>query len=326
VSADAIKQRRAAAVKVLEMAAMRFRGVLLQWRDSEMAEAVFQALASRECKALEAELTFLLPLPENSATSSTQYRLAAILFTDIVDYTKLMTINEPTTIADVRACETMQREIVARHAGKYIKSTGDGTKSEFASAVCALRAAIEIHCEVSAMNRSKPRDRQIALRAGMAVGDVQGSDDGDVHSTCANIAARLLPLADPGTICLPASVHEDLAAKVSVKFKPLGLKTLKGFSRPIRVIQLDPETTSAEDLGRVAVRPALEDLFGQRPWRQPPHRHVLGPKGVDDAGCARHGHRGTGKQADRRYQGRPEGERRYAGIDMSGTCPARSGE
>ena len=82
-------------------------------------------------------------------------RLAAVLVTDTVDYTKRMNADQPATIADVTACRTKQTKVIKRHRGEFIKGTGDGTISTYASAADALAAAIEIHHAVTAMNRGK---------------------------------------------------------------------------------------------------------------------------------------------------------------------------
>jgi len=162
-----------------------------------------------------------------------------VLVTDTVDYTKRMDANEPATIAAVKACRAAQIKVVKRHRGKFIKGTGDGTISTYASAVDALEAAIEIQRAVKAMNRGKRRHRHIVLRAGLAVGDVY--DDGsDIQSRCVIMASRLEAIATPGTICLPASARDDLAGKVRVKFDNLGVHTLKGFRRPVHLCQADP--------------------------------------------------------------------------------------
>jgi class 3 adenylate cyclase len=158
----------------------------------------------------------------------------------VASYTKRMDANEPATIAAVKACTAKQTAVVKCHRGKFIKGTGDGTISTYASAVDALEAAIEIQRAVTAMNRRKRPDRQIVLRAGLAVGDVY-EDGGDIQSRCVIMASRLEAIAAPGTICLPVSVRDDLAGKVSVEFNDLGLQRLKGFSQPVQVCQADPK-------------------------------------------------------------------------------------
>ncbi len=183
-------------------------------------------------------------------------RLAALLVTDTVDYTKRMDANEPDTIAAVNACTAKQTEVVKRYRGKFIKGTGDGTISTFASAVDALEAAIEIQRAVTTMNRRKRQDRQIVLRAGLAVGDVY-EVGGDIQSRCVIMASRLETIATPGTICLPVSVRDDLAGKVFVEFSDPSLQKLKGFSQSVQVCEADPKVR----VTRSAVEEAAKTLF-----------------------------------------------------------------
>ena len=75
--------------------------------------------------------------------------------------------------------------VIKRHRGEFIKGTGDGTISTYASAADAMEAAIEIHHAVTAMNRGKRRDRRHVPRAGLAVGDVY-DHGGDIYGRCVN--------------------------------------------------------------------------------------------------------------------------------------------
>jgi class 3 adenylate cyclase len=183
-------------------------------------------------------------------------RLAAVLITDTVDYTKRMNADQPATIAAVTACAAKQTKVIKRHRGKYIKGTGDGTLSTYASAAEAIEAAIEIHHAVAAMNRGKRRDRRIELRAGLAVGDVY-EHRGDIFGSCVNLAQRLESLAAPGTICLPVSTCGDLVGKVRVRFNDIGLHRLKGFPDPVHVFQADPKVRVTKSAAEKAAKTVL---------------------------------------------------------------------
>jgi class 3 adenylate cyclase len=180
-------------------------------------------------------------------------RLAAVLVTDSVDYTKRMNADQPATIAAVTACAAKQTKVVKRHRGTFIKGTGDGTLSTYASAADALEAAIEIHQAVTAMNHGKRRHRQTLLRAGLAVGDVY-DHGGDIYGSCVNLAARLESVAAPGTICLPVSTRDDLVGKVRVKFDDIGLHRLKGFADPVHVFQADPKVRVTKSAAEKAAK------------------------------------------------------------------------
>ena len=76
-----------------------------------------------------------------------QRRLAAILVADVVGYSRLMEADESGTHA---ALKMRRKEIlyplVKVHGGRVVKLMGDGVLVEFASAVNAVKAALELLC------------------------------------------------------------------------------------------------------------------------------------------------------------------------------------
>ena len=81
----------------------------------------------------------------NVAEERLQRRLAAILATDVVGYSRLMGIDEVGTLARLKA---MRRDLIdpaiAAHSGRTIKLMGDGSLVEFASVIDAVTCAFEI--------------------------------------------------------------------------------------------------------------------------------------------------------------------------------------
>ena len=79
------------------------------------------------------------------ANARVERRLAAILAADVVGYSRLMGADEEGTLA---ALKSHQRELfdpkIAEHRGRIVKTTGDGALAEFASAVDAVRCAVDI--------------------------------------------------------------------------------------------------------------------------------------------------------------------------------------
>ena len=63
--------------------------------------------------------------------------------------------------------------------------------------------------------------------------------DEDVFGDTVNLAARLQGLAEPGSIVLSASVHEQVRDKLALPFRVPGARTLKNIDRPIQIYALD---------------------------------------------------------------------------------------
>jgi adenylate cyclase len=115
------------------------------------------------------------------AEARIQRRLAAILAADIAGYSRLMGSDEEGTLAAVK---TYRRELIdpklSEHRGRIVKTTGDGALVEFASAVDAVRCAIEIQRSMAERNKDVPEERRIEFRIGINVGDII-SDNGDIY-------------------------------------------------------------------------------------------------------------------------------------------------
>src|SRR5262245_13296424 len=162
-------------------------------------------------------------------------RLAAILAADIAGYSRLMSADEEGTLVSLKA---HRREVIdpkiAEHRGRIVKTTGDGALVEFASAVDAVRCAMEIQRAVKERNFEVPEDRRIEFRIGINVGDIMG-DAGDIYGDGVNIAARVESLAKPGSIYLAENAYQQIKGKVHVDLDDLGEKRLKNIAQPIRV-------------------------------------------------------------------------------------------
>ena len=107
------------------------------------------------------------------AEARVERRLAAILAADVAGYSRLMGTDEEGTLAALKAC---RRELIdpkiAEHRGRIVKTTGDGALVEFASAVDAVRRAMEIQSGMAERGAAIPEDRRIEFRIGNNVGDI----------------------------------------------------------------------------------------------------------------------------------------------------------
>jgi adenylate cyclase len=164
---------------------------------------------------------------------SIQRRLAAIVVADVVGYSRLMEADEVATLANLRELRARVIEpAVMCHKGRIFKVLGDGFLIEFASAVDAVEAALEIQRTSAAVDA--PDDRRLPLRIGINLGDV--IDDGsDVVGDGVNVAARLETQAAPGGICISADVHGEIVGMIEDRFFDAGERYLKNLTRPVHV-------------------------------------------------------------------------------------------
>lgn len=162
-------------------------------------------------------------------------RLAAILAADVVGYSRLMRADEEGTIA---ALLSMRRDLidpkVIEHHGRIVKLMGDGMLAEFASAVDAVRAAVETQQKVATHNIGLPGDKRIEFRVGINLGDVVIEGD-DIYGDGINVAARLEALAEPGGVCVSGKVYEEVRDRLNLAFRDLGEQEVKNINRPVRV-------------------------------------------------------------------------------------------
>jgi len=64
----------------------------------------------------------------------THRQLAAIMFTDIVGYTALMGKDSAKALELVRISKDIQKPLVEKHNGKWLKEMGDGAMAQFSTA------------------------------------------------------------------------------------------------------------------------------------------------------------------------------------------------
>lgn len=169
-----------------------------------------------------------------------QRRLMAVLAADVVGYSRLMSVDEEGTLAQLKShrCDLFDPKI-KENQGRLVKTTGDGLLAEFGSVVDALRCAVEVQRAMVERNTRLPPDKQIQFRIGINVGDLI-IDGNDIFGDGVNIAARLEGLAEPGGICVSGRVHEDVQGKFDIAFEDIGDQQLRNISRPVKAFRIAP--------------------------------------------------------------------------------------
>ena len=167
-------------------------------------------------------------------------KLAAILVSDVVGYSRLAGSDEDRILARLRTLRSdLIDPIIAVHHGRVVKRTGDGAIVEFRSVVDAVRCAIEVQDGMVERNAGLPPERRIEFRIGIHVGDVVEESDGDLMGDGVNIAARLEGIAEPGAICLSEDAYRQVKSRIDLTVRDLGQQSLKNIAEPVRVYSLE---------------------------------------------------------------------------------------
>jgi adenylate cyclase len=184
-------------------------------------------------------------------------KIAAILVSDIVGYSRLAGADEDRILARLRALRSdLIDPTIALHHGRVVKRTGDGSMIEFRSVVDAVRCAIEVQNGMVERNAGLPPERRIEFRVGIHLGDVVEEADGDLMGDGVNIAARLEGICEPGAICLSEDAYRQVKQRLDLKVSDLGQTQLKNIAEPIRVYSLQVGAPAQSKLATDA-KPAM---------------------------------------------------------------------
>jgi TolB-like protein/class 3 adenylate cyclase/tetratricopeptide (TPR) repeat protein len=184
-------------------------------------------------------------------------RLAAVLAADVAGYSRLMGDDEEGTLARLKAVRKgIIDPAIASHRGRIVKTTGDGILIEFASAVDAVRSAVEVQRSMAEQNDAVPPDQRIEFRIGIHVGDII-FDDNDIFGDGVNIAARLEGIAEPGGVCMSDDAYRQVRGKVEIACDDMGQQFLKNISEPMLAwrVRLTGQTPSAVKSGSAVSQP-----------------------------------------------------------------------
>ncbi len=166
-------------------------------------------------------------------------QLAAIMFTDIVGYTTLMGKDEQKAFEILKKNRQIQRPLIERHNGKWLKEMGDGILVSFATVTDAVYCALEIQ------NRLK-KEAGFLLRIGIHLGEVV-FEKGDVFGDGVNIASRIQSIAPAGEIVVSESVCRNITNQKGLQVIFLSEETLKNVDAPIKIYRVKLESnTEAE--------------------------------------------------------------------------------
>ncbi|OBK75751.1 adenylate/guanylate cyclase domain-containing protein [Mycobacterium sp. 1164985.4] len=145
--------------------------------------------------------------------------LATVLFTDIVDSTRLAAeVGDRDWHALLDAHDAIVRSQLARFRGREVNTTGDGFVAMFDGPQRAIRCAMAIRDAVQALG--------VQVRAGLHTGECELRGD-DIGGIAVHIGARVAALAGPNDV-LVSSTLRDLVIGSGLEFVERGAHQLKG--------------------------------------------------------------------------------------------------
>jgi TolB-like protein len=110
-------------------------------------------------------------------------------------------------------------------------------------------------------DRKVARGEPLSLRIGIHVGDVVESGN-DILGDAVNVASRVVPLAEPGGICISGEVYSHVRNKSDLSFVSQGEKSLKNVMVPVSVYSVrmpwerqTPAEATVYPTNRIAILP-----------------------------------------------------------------------
>ena len=191
---------------------------------------------------------------------SLERKLAAILYADVADYSRLTGLDEDGTHRELRACLELITSLVDNFNGNVVHFAGDAILADFTTASSALSCAVVVQQELAERCDGITEARKMRFRVGVNLGEVI-VDRNDIYGDGVNIAARLESLAVPGGICISGSVFDAIGHKLPLDFSFLGERQVKNIEKPVRAYhaRLKPGATVAPPqrrTGKAAARQA----------------------------------------------------------------------
>ena len=196
-------------------------------------------------------------------------RLRAVLFADVVGYSRMMARDEETTSTRVDSLIRKFQKLGEAYQGELAQARGDGLFFLFDSVTDAVRLATEVQKLMEKENESVDANEKINLRIGVHLGDVLWVNNQYVGDSV-NIAARVESQANIGAVCITGAVYEQVKNKLNFGFRFLGPLDLKNIPSPVDVYEVNRSTQtvlmSASPRDQTSQQPDISGrLLGDKP-------------------------------------------------------------
>ncbi|WP_226689484.1 tetratricopeptide repeat protein [Ruegeria arenilitoris] len=197
-----------------------------------------------------------------SPNSSITQKLGAVLFADVVGYSRLMSENELDTYNALKSLISHLEETCARFQGRVVEVRGDGILALFETATSAVEFGVELHRIASQHNQDRAENQRINFRAGVHLGEIL-IDDRGIHGDNVNIAARLQEIAEPERVYVSSAVYDQVCNRLRYGYEFLGPQHLKNILAPVSTYCVRSEVAGATMAG--TMRPDMPGNILERP-------------------------------------------------------------
>ena len=182
-------------------------------------------------------------------SSQIERKLAAIMFTDIVGFTKIMGDDESIALTILKNQQSLITPLVNEHKGNIIKKTGDGFLIDFPSTVEAVECATQMQNSIRAYNASDD-NYEFHIRIGIHLGDIVILK-GDILGDGVNIASRIEPLASPDGICITDAVYQSVKSTLKLDAERIDEVDLKHIDDKYTIYKLPKQSDKEGDSQQV---------------------------------------------------------------------------
>lgn len=160
-------------------------------------------------------------------------QLAAIVFTDIEGYTRLMGQDEDQGLLALEQNRKIHKKWLVRYRGELLKELGDGNILIFYTATEALLCCLEIQQETH-------RTATYKLRMGIHISEIVFTDT-DAFGDGMNVASRITSQAKGGEIWFSESVYHNVRNRENIQIDTEGEITLKNVEQPLRLFSVNTD-------------------------------------------------------------------------------------
>ena len=223
------------------------------------------------------------------AAHTMQRRLAAIVHADLAGFTRMMEGAETRTFRHLKSAQIdVWRPAIDTGGGRLVGTAGDAMLAEFASAVSAVAAAIDIQERMARFNDKLEASQQLQFRVGVHLGEVIiDEEDQNIFGDGVNLAARIQSLAAPGGIAVSRAVRDVVELRMEYVFVDAGEHQLKNVSRSVQVFHVRPaalptnSATTTKTAPQVTLRFEGADTAGRRfSFDVPLDKLIAAPQGL----------------------------------------------